>query len=192
MRRTVLCLSLASIAAGQAYAQQRQPARPAPQPTQAQQQQQQQQPAEPQRPTRTETRSFDNWSVSCAEFEKPQTTRCSATLQVVPEKSNQVVFAWTIAFGDDKRLTGTLITPTGVQIAPGVELKLGKAGVRKVAFSACTPRQCVGVFPVDESLVKETMQTENAEAIIQAVDGRTIRFTFPIKGIDRAVAQLRR
>lgn len=150
------------------------------------------QPAAEPRPIRTETRNFDSWSVSCAEFENPKTTRCAATLQVVPQDIKQVVFAWTIAVGDDKKLVSSLITPTGVQLTPGIELKLGKANARKVAFTSCTPRQCAGSIQVDESLVKDATQAGAAEAAIQMVDGRTIRFNFPVKGLDAAVAQLRK
>lgn len=150
------------------------------------------QPAAEQRPVRTETRNFDSWSVSCAEFENPATTRCAATLQVVPQDSKQVVFAWTIAVGDDKKLVSSLITPTGVQLMPGIELKLGKANARKVAYTSCTPRQCAGAIQVDELLVKDATQAGAAEAAIQMVDGRTIRFNFPVKGLDAAVAQLRK
>lgn len=169
----------------------RPPARPAQQQTPAAQHPAQEQQAPP-RPVRTETFNFDNWTVSCAEFEAPQPRRCAATLRVVQEQSKQVIFAWTISVAGDKKLTGALVTPTGVQILPGIDLTLGKAKPRKVAYTSCTPQQCAGILPVDEAIVRDAGQSDNAEATIQMVDGRSIKFTFPVKGIDKAVAQLRK
>lgn len=190
MRRLIICAAAVALAGASALAQTQKP-QPARQ--QAQKPAAQQPAAEqPQRPTRTETRAFDNWSVNCAEFEKPRATRCSASLQVVQQQTKQVIFGWTISMADDKKLVGALVTPTGVLIDPGIELKLGKAKARKVGYTSCMQRQCAGTIAVDEALVREATQADGAEATIQAVDGRTIRFTFPVKGIDRAVAQLRR
>jgi hypothetical protein len=42
------------------------------------------------------------------------------------------------------------------------------------------------------AIVKEAAASGQAEATIQAVDGRSIKFTFPVKGVDRAVAHLRK
>lgn len=194
MTRPAICLLIVLGSCTGAWAQQqpRQPARPAQNaPAQQQEAPQPPQPSEGQRPVRTETRTFDYWSVNCAEFENPKTTRCAATLQVVQQKTNQVIFAWTIAAGDDRKLVGSIVTPSGVLITPGIEMKLGKANVRRVGFTSCAPNQCVGTVAIDDAIAREGAQAETAEATVRSLDGRAVTFTFPMKGMDRAVAQLR-
>ena len=199
MKSLTLCAAflITGLVPALSQTQQNQPNRPPARPAQHAPAAQQQQPAPqeqqaPPRPVRTETLNFDNWSVNCAEFENPRATRCSATLRVVQQPSNQVIFAWTISVAADKKLTSALVTPTGVQILPGIDLALGKAKPRKVAYTSCTQQQCAGTLVIDEAIVREASQAESADATIQSVDGRSIKFTFPVKGVDRAVAQLRK
>lgn len=169
-----------------AYAQSDSEAAPAPRGDEATPTQQQP------KPVRSEIRHFDNWSLRCVEYEKPKETRCSASLTVAQQKSKQIVFAWNVALADEKKLVGTLVTPTGVLIEHGIELKLGKARTHKIPFMSCTPNQCAGTMAMDEAIVREATRAEKAEATIRSIDGRTIRFAFPVKGFERAVAQLRK
>jgi invasion protein IalB len=177
----VFATVFALASAGAAHAQQRQ--------QQQQQQQQQQAPAAPQR---TEILSFDNWSVTCAEFEGAKRPSCNATLRVTQGKSRQVVFAWTIATAGNAKLSSALVTPTGVRVDQGIEIRFGKGKPRKVGYTTCDAQRCTGALTMDEAIVKEAAASGQAEATIQAVDGRSIKFTFPVKGVDRAVAHLRK
>src|SRR5262249_4757132 len=79
--------------------------------------------AAPQVPTRVEILNFDNWAVTCNEFaDGPRTKRCSAMLHIMQQNTNQTVFTWTVGIDDKKQLVAIFQTPTGVVIAPGVEL----------------------------------------------------------------------
>lgn len=150
-------------------------------------------PAQPPAPTRTEIQNFDNWSVTCNEFAEPaKRTVCSASLQVVQGQSRQVVFVWSVGVTPDKKIAGAIVTPTGVILASGIQLKLGNGGVRKVSYATCEPARCTASVAMDDAFIKEAGVAASAEATIQAVDGRNIKFSFPMKGLDKAVAALRR
>jgi invasion protein IalB len=170
--------------------------RNAPAPAQAQEapaqtQQQQQQPPAPV-PQRTEIVRFENWTVTCQEFAEgtPKKT-CGAQLQVQQTGTNQTLLAWTVSINDSKQFVTVMQTPTGVAIAPGIELQPEKAAKRKLAFESCEPGRCTANFTMDAAMLREITAAPSAQVVIFAVNGQTVQFSFPIKGFDKAIAHLR-
>jgi invasion protein IalB len=144
-------------------------------------------------PVRTEIQYFENWIVTCNEFaEGPRVRVCSALLQVVQQESNQRVFAWSVTVDNNKQLVTEFQTPTGVAIAPGVELRIGKSAARKVPFTACDTGGCLASVPMDAALVREMTASPTAEAVIQGRQGNTVQFNMQMKGFDKAYAVLSR
>jgi invasion protein IalB len=151
--------------------------------------------SEPQapRPVRTEILNFDNWTLTCVEYAEARGKQtCAATLQMVQAKSRQVLLAWTAGLGGDGRPVLTIQAPTGILIAPGVEVTLGKAKPRRIAFASCDTGHCTASAPLDEALVRELSAADVAEVDIQAMNGNNVQFKLPIKGFDKAYAGLRR
>jgi invasion protein IalB len=155
-------------------------------------------PAQPQQeppaakiPIRTEISRFDGWIVTCNEFEGGSKTRgCSAQLQILQEKTNQPVFSWTVGLDDKKQLVSVLQTPTGVAIAPGVELRIGKIPARKIPFATCETTRCVAMTIVDAALLREMTTSPTAQAVVQGAQGNTVDFNIQMKGFDKAYATL--
>ncbi len=176
-------------------AQQRQPA-PQAQPGAQAQPPQQGQPAQsppPPTPTRTEIVRFDHWTVTCAEFaEGPRKRVCSAQLQVTQQNTTNVVLAWTIGLNPENQPVNVINTPTGVSIAPGVELRLGKAAVRKLPFVSCEQQRCTATMPLDSTLVRDINAVQTADVVVYAPNGSGVKFNFPLKGFDKAYAELAR
>jgi invasion protein IalB len=151
----------------------------------------QQEPPAPKIPIRTEISRFDGWIVTCNEFEGGSKTRgCSAQLQILQEKTNQPVFSWTIGLDDKKQLISVLQTPTGVAIAPGVELRVGKIPARKIPFATCETTRCIATTIVDAALLREMTTSPTAQAVIQGSQGNTVDFNIRMKGFDKAYAAL--
>ena len=181
----------------------RQPAPAAQPPAQAQTQQQPAAPAAPQGQAaapqpgpalkRTEVFYFDNWTVTCNEFaEGPKKRACAAQLQVKQAQNNNVVFAWTVSIDDDKRPLAVLQTPTGISIAPGVEVRLGKASPRKIPLTMCETGRCIASTTMDAAFVRDLSTTPNAEVVIYAPNGAGVQFNFPLKGFESAYAEVQR
>jgi invasion protein IalB len=191
-------IACAQTAPRAAPVQQSQQVTPAPQVTPAQpatpaQQAAPAQPAAPPppQPFRTEILNFDNWSVTCREFAEGKRKRiCVAALQIVQQNTNQVVFTWTIVYDDDNRPVTTFQTPSGVMIAPGLELKTAKA-TRSVPFVSCEPGRCTASVVMDVALARELAGSPDVEASIHASGGNTVRFDIPMKGYDKAFAALK-
>jgi len=150
-------------------------------------------PAPPRMPTRTEILNFENWAVTCNEFaDGPRAKQCSALLQILQQNTNQTVFTWTIAMDEHKQLVAVMQTPTGVVIAPGVELRVGKFPPQKIPFASCDTGRCIATAPMDANLLREMTKSPTAEAVIQGSQGNAVQFNIQLKGFDRAFAALSR
>jgi invasion protein IalB len=148
-------------------------------------------PATPEGPQRTETIVYDAWTVTCRDIVGGKAKRsCSATLQVIDQEHRQVVFAWIIGRTPEGKLMTFLRTPTGVQIQPGVELKVENGAVRKLNYVACEPGVCEASTTMDDSMVKEVAAGTKATATIYATDGRGINFNMQIAGASKAIPAL--
>lgn len=144
-------------------------------------------------PIRTEIQRFDGWIVTCNEFEGgPKTRVCSALLRILQQKTNQAVFSWTVELDNKKQMVAIMQTPTGVAIAPGVELRIGKSPARKIPFAACDSGRCVATTPVDANLLREMATSPTAQAVIQGEQGNSVEFNIEMKGFDKAYALLSR
>ena len=210
--RILLCAGTLSLPLGGTLAQQQQqqqrpaPAAPAqrppaappqsPAPQTAQQgasgaapAQQPSQPAQPQ-PVRTEIVPHENWTVTCREFADKRRA-CSAVLQVVQQQNNQVLFVWVLGKSNEGKLVGVLQTPTGVTLAPGVEVKLSRGGSRKATFVNCDASRCEATLDLDDAFIREASGSENADATIFSNAGQGVKFTLPLKGFDKAIAAVR-
>lgn len=131
-------------------------------------------------PQRVETTVHDSWTVTCQDTAEKKNI-CTAVLRVADNQSGNVVLFWAIGKDVNGKLTAVMQTPTGVQLAPGVVLKLGKTD-RKMTYVTCSPRQCEATAPFDASFHKELNAAEEATAVITLMDGRTAEFKFPLKG----------
>ncbi len=144
----------------------------------------------PPQPFKTEILNFDNWNVTCREFNEGKRKKiCFAVLQIIQSNNNQVIFTWTVGTDDENRLLMTFQTPTGVAITPGVDLKLAK-GNRVVPYTACESGHCVASTALDANLVKEIAATADAQAIIHASNGQDVQVNIPLKGFEKAYAAL--
>ncbi len=140
---------------------------------------------------RTETVSYGAWTVSCTYIsEQSAKAACSAVLQVIEKKRNQVLFAWDIGRDDKGVLRTVLETPTGVLIQKGVELKLDEAATQFVPYTACLPQECQASVVMDASFVKNVMASREAAITVHAINGRSITFKVPIAGIAKVLTKI--
>lgn len=161
----------------------------------------QQTPAAPTAPIRTEILRFDSWTATCHEFAEAARKRtCNAQMQIQVQQQQQqqqqagaghVALTWTLFINDQKQLVMVLQTPTGVTIAPGVELTLDKAPKRTIPFESCDTGSCTASHVVDNNLMRELSAAANVQLTIRALNGNGVNFNFPVKGTDKAVNYLR-
>lgn len=148
-------------------------------------------PAPPSAPQRIETINYGSWTVTCRDtVDKASKKVCSGALQVVQDKTRQVLLAWIIGRDNQGTLRTVIQTPTGVQIPKGLELTLGKAATRTMPYTACEPQRCEASAAFDDGMIKDAIASAEAKAMITAIDGRAITFNLQIKGIDQVFAAI--
>ena len=163
-------------------------------------------PATPSAPQRTETITYDAWTVNCHEIIGSSAKKtCSAITQLIEQSRRQVVLSWLIGTDKDGRLTSVFKAPTGIVrkhdsgtttgllLKNGLELKLGNGAVRHLAYLSCDPQWCDAVTPMDEAFIREATAAPAATVTVYTPDGQA--FSFPeltLKGIDKAVSSVRR
>jgi invasion protein IalB len=157
-------------------------------------------PAAPAGPVRTETITYDMWTVTCRDTADGKTKKvCSASLAMQVEQQNQRVTlgAWVIGHNNEGALMSVIQTPQidiGVLVNRGVEFKLGEGKPRKLSFAACNPRLCESSMPMDDATIKEVMADANGAASVTfwKADGNAFTINLAsIKGIDKAISALR-
>jgi len=160
--------------------------------------------AAPAAPPRTETIVYDSWTVTCHEGGTVKRS-CLATLQVL-DKDRKVLLRWQIGFDKASRLTTAIDVPTGllvtdektqtrssgISIKQGVELKLGNGPVRNLAFRMCDTQRCEAPTPIDDAFLKDAGAATTATATVYTADDRAVPFVMQLKGIDKALASIRR
>lgn len=140
-------------------------------------------------PQRIETTVHDSWTVTCRDVADKKNA-CTAVLRVADNQSGNVVLVWAVGKDQADKLTAVIQTPTGIQITPGVALKVGNAAARKLAYATCSPRQCEATLPADAAFIKEVTAGVEATATITLLDGRTAEFKFPLAGSAAALKQV--
>ena len=140
---------------------------------------------------RTETINYDYWILTCREFmEGAKKRTCSATVAVQRSETGQTILALTIQPNDQGRMMASIQTPTGVAIAPGVEVKFEKAAARKFAFDFCESSRCVASLAADAAFIHDLSTAAKITILIQSADGKPVNFEFPVKGFDKAYANM--
>ncbi len=149
--------------------------------------------AEPAKIRRAETIVDDNWTVTCAQTDPADSKRlCSAALKIAETDkagAQRIVFTWVIGHQEGK-LASAISVPSGVQIPPGMEIRIGDKEVRNVGYSICMPDHCEALLPLEETVVKSLSGAPTTEITIHAVNGAEAKFTVNMKGFAQALADI--
>ena len=179
-------------------AQLRQPAPAAPAPAAAA-------PAAPSAPHHVETTQYDSWVATCEDTTVAGAAKrtCGASLSV-QDQNRGMLLNWQIGFNQDGRLVNAVHVADGlvvkqgdqtvggpILIADGVELKFGNGPVHRLSYVWCGPKQCMAEAPIDDAFTKEAVASAKATITVH-LGGGTIPFELPIKGIDKALAAVRK
>jgi invasion protein IalB len=140
---------------------------------------------------RTETINYENWILTCREFlEGAKKRTCSATVAVQRTETGQTVLALAVQPNEQGRMTASIQIPSGVAIAPGIDVKFDKAFARKFVFDFCEPSRCSASFVADSTFIQDVSAAASVKVTLQSSDGKPVNFEFPIKGFDKAYAKM--
>ena len=151
-------------------------------------------------PIRTETITYDSWTVSCRDTPEAKTKKvCSAVLAMAAQQQNQLikVGTWVIARTNEGALVTVVQTPQiniGVLIGKGVELTLDNGKPHHISYVNCNPQHCEALLTMDDAMIKESIAANNGPAVVKfwKTDGGEFSINIQsIKGIDKAIAAAR-
>jgi invasion protein IalB len=149
--------------------------------------------SEPAKIRRAETIVDDNWTVTCAQTDQGDAKRiCSALLRIVETDkagAQRVVFTWLVGHQEGK-LASAISVPTGVQIPPGMEIKIGDKEAVKIGYSICAPDHCEAMLPLEETAIKSLSASPTTEVTIRAINGAEAKFTVNMKGFVQALEDI--
>ena len=99
------------------------------------------------------------------------------------------MFAWVIGHQAGK-LASAISIPSGVQIPPGMEIKIGDKEAPKVGYAICVPDHCEALLPLDDTMIKSLSAVPTTEVTVRAVNGADANFTVTMKGFAQALADI--
>lgn len=155
---------------------------------------------QPPQPIRTETITYDAWTVSCRDTPDGKTRKvCSAMLQMIMTQQNQQVplGAWIIGRNNEGALVSIVQTPQinmGVLVNKGIELKLGNGNPQHINYVACNPQRCEGILAMSDAVTREILGGAGEPAAITFWKSDGDKFTITIqsiKGIDKAISAIK-
>ncbi len=151
--------------------------------------------AEPTKPSTTQwltEATYGSWQLRCLGAGHTNGQKmCSAVLEVVDQKSKQVLLTWVIEHQDEDRMASVIQTPTSVSLQPGVRLQLGEGTPRQINYVNCLPQRCTATALMDKKFIEEAASNQKAMITIFAINGQSIQFGIPINGLDEALSSVR-
>lgn len=139
-------------------------------------------------PLRTEITRFEAWSVTCQYGQDGSSATCSASLRVNQQGTGRGLLNWSIGRAADGKLVQSVQTLSGVQIAPGVQLKAGPKGEVTLPYVSCAGAECAAAGPLEAEFLRKAVQAKSMAVVVRAVDGKDYTFTFSANGLRQAAA----
>lgn len=145
-------------------------------------------------PARTEILTYDNWTVTCREGQSKEKRECAAEFSLVQQANGvrRVVLTWGVGYNKTGALVSVIRFPSGVQIPPGVVLRIPDKSSRKLPITVCEPTQCTAAAAMDDAFVQEVLVAPQVEAVVRSSDGREVTFKLEMKGFPQALAIVRK
>jgi invasion protein IalB len=145
----------------------------------------------------TTVATYGSWQVRCQNSKdgkdgKAGAKSCAAVLELIDNKTKRTVMAWIVGPDGKGALQTVFQVPTGVMVSSGLDLKLGAAAARHIAYLICLPQQCTAAAPMDNAFVKDALAAQKADVVLYSWDGKNLDFGIPVTGLDKAVAALRK
>ncbi|MFC6790130.1 invasion associated locus B family protein [Methylobacterium komagatae] len=140
---------------------------------------------------KNETANFQGWSVACTppgSAGQPRT--CMAKTTVIKSKEDPRPIVFMNIVKADGKSTLVIQTPTGIDLAPGVMLKIGDAAPRHLNYVSCEPALCSAALPMDEALTREVADSSKASASWVGLGVGEVRVEYPLQESRNTIAYL--
>ena len=135
--------------------------------------------AEP-RGSQVRQEAFGDWLLVCPEAAAQP---CSAVQRQVRSEDGQAVFAVTMRPADGASREIAFLTPLGVLLEPGVELRIAGDPALRARFTQCQPGQCRAVATLDIAVEARLGAADRVSAAFRLAGGREIDIAISVDGL---------
>jgi invasion protein IalB len=133
-------------------------------------------------------RAFGEWIHRCVG--EPAAPRCFIEQRLGSQETSALVALWRISKAADGTLSSYWQVRTGLQLTPGLRLRLGGGQVVRIPFSACGARFCVATAKLEADLVERLRTAVTLGLGLTLMDGKAVAYQFATNGFREALAAL--
>lgn len=137
---------------------------------------------------KSETQSFDAWTVVCETLSEPANERrCIARLPVVKSDTRRLItmLTFTPMKADETQLV--IQIPTSIMVQAGGALTLKGGEPRKFPILSCQPALCTGSLTLDAATSQALAAASDASLSWTAIGGAPVKVDFALKGAGPAM-----
>ena len=132
-----------------------------------------------------------DWQIRCETPPGAQTEQCALMQSVVSEdRANVGLTVIVLKTADGKSRILRVIAPLGVLLPSGLGLFIGKTDVGRAGFVRCLPRGCFAEVVMDDKLVNQLRNGQQATFIIFQTPEEGIGFPLNLAGFGEGLDKL--
>jgi invasion protein IalB len=143
-------------------------------------------PASPRAP-QARRQSFGDWLLLCPEAASEP---CSALQNHVRAEDRQAIFVVSLGSGNNSSREIAFLTPLGVLLEPGVELKIAGDPVLHAKFTRCQPGQCRASGSLSAAAEARLAAAEQVTAAFRLASGQQVDVSISVDGLGHVVNAL--
>ena len=142
--------------------------------------------------SKTETQSFEDWTLRCQPASATQARSCRLNQQVVATGSGKPVLQFAVGrFGPEKILGAVIFVPIGVRLPPGLGIQVDERPLHVFPFEICDPQTCQARAVLEGELLKDFKAGLIGHVKFQNAANREISVPISLKGFTAALRTLR-
>jgi invasion protein IalB len=141
----------------------------------------------PVREPQARRQSFGDWLLLCPEAASEP---CSALQNHVRAEDRQAIFVVTLGSGGNSSREIAFLTPLGVLLEPGVELKVAGDPVLHAKFTRCQPGQCRASGSLSTAAEARLAAAEQVTAAFRLASGQQVDVSISVDGLGHVVNAL--
>ena len=131
------------------------------------------------------------WTERCNKNEKaegPKRGRCEIFQRLIVKDTGQRVVEMAVGFPKDKQnARGIVITPLGILLQPGVQMKIDDRESFKFQLRFCDTAGCFGFIDLNEKVLSAMKTGQKILLTFQAVDGKNVNVELSLKDFAKAL-----
>ena len=134
---------------------------------------------------------FKDWAGECERLANGDSS-CHIVQNVVDPNSGSVVLRAEVGFIPGQSKSLLLVTvPLGVDLRPGLDLRIDSAAPRKLAYYVCSPDGCRAALAFDQALINAMKRGAKARITLSKMDGRRQDVPLSLMGFTKGYNSLR-